>query len=858
MIERESELAILDAVIAGAVAGRGGAVLVEGEAGIGKTALLSEARTRAAAAGATVLHATADELERRIPLAGARLLLARARGSGLGAQALSDALAEPGHGSRADEVVHALWWLIAELAEEPLVLVFDDAQWADQLTVALLRIVARRASDLALALIVAARPGTSLAAERAFALVAPAPLSAAGAVRLAGRADAWALTGGNPLYLVELAHTSELPPPRLVALIEDRLARLSPEAAAFARAVGILGPDATPARARRLAGLDRSEAAEEELERERLVRGEAFVHPVVAEAVRAGIGAAEAAELHERAAAIVDGDARVAEHLVHAPPRGDPGVVAVLRRAAEAARRVGAADAALRLLQRAEAEPPSPALAEEVAFEHGRALLDASGDDAVLLSLATRHAGAARHLARHYVLSGRAPDAVAVLRGAPAGDRETELELLAERAIAAAAVPEEREAALAAPAPAALAAPAPGALAALRSRSPAEQLLVVASRVIAGEPPSDPAEAARGVLSLRLHRHFPVSYAVGELTFSAAALLINADALDDAERAMDALRADAEAIGQPHTIAGALLQQAQIAYQRGALARCELEAVAAIEVGGEVMRALADPWRALTLAERGRHDEAAALVGRGPLSPSGLLAATAGARGRIALARGDLARAVADLADAQAWASAYYRLRVEPPWQPLLAEALLLSGRTDEAVAETAAYAGAAAHWGTRRAQGHLARMRALTASRENAIGLLEQAAEHFEHAPLERARTLVELGARRRAAGERSGARAPLRDAYDLAVGCGADALAERARAELRLAGGRPRTPAGADLTPAERRVVELAKAGATNREIARRLFLSPKTIEMHLRSAYRKLGVSGRRGLDTGSGTG
>jgi DNA-binding CsgD family transcriptional regulator len=113
----------------------------------------------------------------------------------------------------------------------------------------------------------------------------------------------------------------------------------------------------------------------------------------------------------------------------------------------------------------------------------------------------------------------------------------------------------------------------------------------------------------------------------------------------------------------------------------------------------------------------------------------------------------------------------------------------------------------------------------------------------------------LTELGTHRRAAGERSVARAVLRDAHDAAQACGATALCERSRAELLLVGGRPRPPAGAGvdaLTPAERRVAELAAHGATNREIARRLYLSPKTIEMHLRSCYRKLDVGGRDALE------
>ena len=148
--------------------------------------------------------------------------------------------------------------------------------------------------------------------------------------------------------------------------------------------------------------------------------------------------------------------------------------------------------------------------------------------------------------------------------------------------------------------------------------------------------------------------------------------------------------------------------------------------------------------------------------------------------------------------------------------------------------------------------------MRALVAPREDAIALLEEARTHFaaSNARLELARCLTELGARRRAAGERRAARAILRDAHDTAHACRATALCERARAELLLAGGRPRPPAGAGadaLTAAERRVAEIAASGATNREIARRLYLSPKTVEMHLRSAYRKLDLAGRAGLAT-----
>ena len=207
LIERESELAALGEVVEAAVGGRGGAVLVEGEAGIGKTRLLGLARVRAVAAGARVLYATADEIEASVPLAAARELLARAaRGvapdgpASLGVLALDGGLSDPsGPGSRSDEVVHALWWLIVELADEqPLALFLDDAQWADELTLQLLRLAARRARELPLALVVAARPAAP--GQRHAGLAAERCVRAAGAgAALGGRHRAPGRGGARPV-----------------------------------------------------------------------------------------------------------------------------------------------------------------------------------------------------------------------------------------------------------------------------------------------------------------------------------------------------------------------------------------------------------------------------------------------------------------------------------------------------------------------------------------------------------------------------------------------------------------------------------------------------------------------------------
>ena len=112
-------------------------------------------------------------------------------------------------------------------------------------------------------------------------------------------------------------------------------------------------------------------------------------------------------------------------------------------------------------------------------------------------------------------------------------------------------------------------------------------------------------------------------------------------------------------------------------------------------------------------------------------------------------------------------------------------------------------------------------------------------------------ARTLLAFGRAKRRAGCRRAARDALREALASAQRMGADDVAREAKEELRVAGARPRREllTGPDsLTPSERRVADAAAEGATNREVATQLFLSPKTVEMHLGRVYRKLGISSR----------
>jgi DNA-binding NarL/FixJ family response regulator len=132
-------------------------------------------------------------------------------------------------------------------------------------------------------------------------------------------------------------------------------------------------------------------------------------------------------------------------------------------------------------------------------------------------------------------------------------------------------------------------------------------------------------------------------------------------------------------------------------------------------------------------------------------------------------------------------------------------------------------------------------------------IALLTEAVERLRESPalLERARSMAELGAALRRAGERAAAREQLAEALDLAARCGATPLVTRVREELNAVGARPRREwrRGVEaLTPSELRVARLAAEGRSNREIAHELYVTLKTVEGHLARAYSKLGISGR----------
>jgi DNA-binding CsgD family transcriptional regulator len=162
----------------------------------------------------------------------------------------------------------------------------------------------------------------------------------------------------------------------------------------------------------------------------------------------------------------------------------------------------------------------------------------------------------------------------------------------------------------------------------------------------------------------------------------------------------------------------------------------------------------------------------------------------------------------------------------------------------------------AAQEWGTPRAIGVALRAMGLVEGGERGMVLLRESADALRSSParLDLARSLTDYGAALRRANQRTDARESLREALELAHRCGATAIADLAREELSASGAKPRREmlSGVEsLTPSELRVARLAADGMGNREIAQELFVSVKTVETHLGSAYRKLGLSSRREL-------
>ena len=346
---------------------------------------------------------------------------------------------------------------------------------------------------------------------------------------------------------------------------------------------------------------------------------------------------------------------------------------------------------------------------------------------------------------------------------------------------------------------------------------------------------------------------------------SAVLVLRQADHNDAAIRTLDIALAAAKRRGSISAYALASVVRGSVLLRVGEIGEAEADARAGLDAAppGSWSRLPAVGILVEALIERGELDEAQHILvanhadGELPdIRPATVLLIS---RGALSHARGDATAALADLELARARLDRLSRQNVVGlDGRIRTALARLAADDHNGARQEADAAVAAARRWGTPAAIGAALRCRAAVADPAEMLELLTAAVGHLEHSQqrLEHAKALVDLGAALRRGGDRVAAREPLRQGLDLAHARGGVAVADRAREELAATGARVRREAqtgfGA-LTPSERRVVERAAAGASNRDIAQGLFVTVKTVEMHLGHAYRKLGISSRADLAT-----
>jgi DNA-binding CsgD family transcriptional regulator len=927
LLEREAELGRLSGALDQAHAGRGSTILIDATDGLGKSRMLDAAARIGREKGLEVLSATGRELERDFTF-GITLQLLETRVSAAdaaqSARLLSGAarLAGPllSHGARAalpDEgeafsLLHGLYRLCVNLAEErPLVLVVDDAQWADPASLRFVLYLAHRLADQPVCLLLAADLGgyererqdlAELAGHTAVETLALSPLSPQGvsaALRSTfGRKpderfarECFRATRGSPLLVYALAQELALAgveptaanaggvalatPEPIVRWIGLRLSRLDPGALALARAAAVLGDGAEPRHAALLAELDPHVAPgiADALSGAGVLRSAerlAFAEPLIRRVVEAGLTPAELAEAHLAAAQMLEGERaleeRVASHLLRASCRGNEWVVESLARAAQGALERGEPDAAVTYLRRALEEPPARDRLAVLTRELGRAeALAGKPQAAGRLSEAMRLTDDPRERAsttldtgRTLCTHGRFSDAADVFREGLVAldDRDGQLAMRLQAAHALALRLSGQEA----PVEVTLSAEAVDAYAADSAAGRVLLARLAFERALRGEPNDGVRELARTALGrgalLDVETSDGLSY------YLATTALVLTEDVQAAELALTAAVEEARTRGSRVGLATASGFRAWAILRRGRLAQAAADAEAALEArrnGGRVFVPAAHGVLADVLLERGELEDAArrlALADRGAARTEDALSTLVHRVGgaRLELALGHPEEALPALEEAGRQLEGLGVLNPSAvPWRGWAAQAHAQLGDLERARELAEVEVGLARNVGAPGAIGRSLQMRASLEQGGGGVELLREAVEQLEGSQLalSRAHALVALGSVLRRSGKRRDAREPLRLGLDLAERCGATALVRRATEELGAAGARPRrtalTGAGA-LTPRERQVARLAAAGRSNREIAEDLVVTIKTVEWHLRQSFIKLGIGSR----------
>jgi DNA-binding CsgD family transcriptional regulator len=893
LVGREAEQQRIETLLQGTRAGRGGALVLRGEAGIGKTALLEYAVAQAE--GLRELRALGVEAEAELPFSALHELLRPTLG-------LLDELPEPqatalraalalASADRVDRfsIYAATLGLLAAAAEEqPLLCVVDDAHWLDDASAEALVFAARRIGDEAVLMLFAARDpaGTTFESsgiselrigglkpdEARAVLATAAPMLPAPAGE-----HVIDVSRGNPLALLEFGvAAAEAGPADAVDPLPvgesversflERSARLS----ADARRALLLAAAGDPTESEAIwAALEVEQISEDAVSEAQaaglLVRGRRleFSHPLARSAITQGAPPARLRAAHTALATTATRQERRAWHLAAAASGPDETVAAALEDAASAARVRGGVSAEAKALERAARLTPDSEPRARRMLRAGYA------------------AEAAGHLVHAEELHAEAADLT--------GNPELRADAVARRsyllfdrgdldhAIDLATAEAER----APPVIAARVLTASGVVHALvhQLRIPAALTIAERAAELAGAGLEDDLDvchmlawawriSGRSLDALELARRCAERIDPG--TILAVDFALHFVFLEDDARGrelLDRIVSRTRETGALGNLAYALDMLAQLDTRTGRLTAAyagSLESIQLAESLGDTTLASAAGNLARVEAGLGRTEDARAHATRSleiseARGDKYNVVRARGALGFDALARGDIAAAVDWLEPAAAMLDEggvhhpnLFRVHAD------LIEAQTRSGRREDAEPNLSRLHEDATLTGSVWAAATAARCHAMLAEDADAGEAFAEALRLHADEPdeLERARTMLCFGEWLRRRGRRRECREHLHDALEVFEPIGARLWAERARAELRASGERLRRrgpTAHEQLTPQELQVSTAAAEGLTNKEIGARLFLSPKTVEFHLSRAYRKLDVSSRVELAT-----
>jgi DNA-binding CsgD family transcriptional regulator len=904
IVGRDEELAAVTAFVDGDLPT---ALVLDGEAGIGKTTLfeaaVSEARERgfavfscrpAGAEAAFSFAALADLLRPVLPEGLARLPSPQRR-------AVSAALLlEDVEGSAPDEraIAFAVFQLLGEDRSEPLLVAVDDAQWLDPASASVLGFALRRLAGTATAILIARRSDGSepvpLGLERAFReerlrRLRLGPLSVGATHRLLRERlrvsfrrhtllQLHQRSGGNPFYALEFARALEQSgdltiPASLTGLVSARLAALPEDVREALEPIALLS-EPTISIVEAVASdpttvLERLREAQAvailELDDGERIR---FSHPLLAAQVESELDPRRRRLLHRRLAKLVGDVEQRARHLALGADRPSTSVADELETASAVAASRGASGAAAELAELSLSLTPTTAgdgvllRRQLLAADHHYASGDVERLRAILEPLVEQlppGAERARVLRRLGESSFDDFERSERLLEQAFIEAETDARLKAEIVMARVMTAFLRHG------PAAAVRLARGSAQVVEDSGDLVLLAIYLAELSFSELCAD------GLTPGVLERALELEQLVGPLqthtppTLVEGLRLLYADEHDAAGETLERVYAAAVARGDEPAQDNALLFLTELACRAGDWERADELAEAMLQSGGGwglEFQGGSFLWiRGLVDAYLGRLDEARAHATQGAAlcreeNEQAFLERNLALLGLIDLSTGDYRAAAERLAPVVRRREA--RGAREPslyPARELAIEALVAVGDLDEARIQLEWLEEAGRRLGTPWPLAMGARCRGLLQAAEGdleaALASCERALEVHERmpAPFERARTLLIYGTMLRRAKRRKAAREAIEEALSIFESLPAPVWVENARAELARIGGR--APSGGGLTPSERRVAEVVAAGKTNKETAAELFISVHTVEDALKRIYRKLGVRSRTEL-------